>query len=216
MTIFEKEQTSNNDIEIKLNENDNNLDTEKVKDEIKNGGIDYSNITSDYKIYHYSIVSSTKGCEFNLISEENIQDSNNEDIYLNFIETNADNNITAQCSLSNSNGNKIPCKLSKNIENTYILDPFIYSDNSEIITISQKNTSNYLPLKCAVNSNAPKFRINKKKRLSTGGILGIIFGIIGAIVLTVLGAFILSKSNKSIQQNVNYFESHSSLNTLKK
>ena len=63
-----QQQTSNNDMEIKFNENEDNLDTEKVKDLIKNGGIDYSNLSSEYKIYHYSVTSSTEVCTFNLIS----------------------------------------------------------------------------------------------------------------------------------------------------
>ena len=57
-------------MEIIFNKNENNLDTEKVKNIIKNGGIDYSNLSSNYKIYHYSVTSSTEGCSFNLISEQ--------------------------------------------------------------------------------------------------------------------------------------------------
>ena len=209
-----QQQSSNNDMEIIFNKNENNLDTEKVKNIIKNGGIDYSNLSSNYKIYHYSVTSSTEGCSFNLISEQKIQDSNTKTINLSFEEVDSDNSINAKCELSSSNGNKIPCKLTSNIENNYLLEPFTFSDNNEIITITQNNTNNYLPLKCEINSNStiPKFRINKSNGLSTGGILGIVFGIVGGVLLTVLASFIFAKSDKTIQQNVNTYESNRSLN----
>ena len=41
---------NNYDIKIILNDNKNNLDTENVKTEIKNGKIDYNNIPLNYKI----------------------------------------------------------------------------------------------------------------------------------------------------------------------
>ena len=114
------------DIKVKFNENENNLDTEKVKEEINNGGIDYSNLSSNHKIYHYTIVSSTEGCEFNLISEESIQNSNNKNINLIFVEANNDKkNITAKCILSSSNGKNIPCTLDRQINNSYTLSPYL-------------------------------------------------------------------------------------------
>ena len=178
---------TNDDIEVKLNENENNLDTEKVKEEIKNGGIDYSNLSSEYKIYQYSIASSTQGCEFNLFSEENIQNSNNKNISLNFVEINNDNNnnITAQCIISNTNGNKIPCTLGSNINNGYNLKPYLYSDNLETITISQNN-NNSLILVCNIKINNYRQNINNSSGLSKGAIAGIVLGIVGAIIITII------------------------------
>ena len=109
----------NNDIEVIFNNNENNLDTENVKNEIKNGGIDYNNLPSDYKIYHYSIISSTQGCQFDLISEKNIENED-KNINLDFINL-YENNITANCFLSKSNGKKIPCTFDKEINNVYII-----------------------------------------------------------------------------------------------
>ena len=212
-----QQQTSNNDMEIKFNENEDNLDTEKVKDLIKNGGIDYSNLSSEYKIYHYSVTSSTEGCTFNLISEQNIQDSNNKNINLAFVEVDSDNSIQSQCELSSSNRNKIPCKLSSNIDNNYLLEPFTYSDNNEIITMTQNNTNNYLPLECEINTNSaiPKFISKKSSGLSTGGIVGIVFGILGTLILTFLGIFIFLKKNKTIQENINTVDSNRALKPYK-
>ena len=194
------EPTNSNDIETKLSENENNLDTEKVKEEIKNGGTNFSEITSDYSIIHYSVNSSTNGCKFYLQSDESIKDSNIKNIILNFINEDNGENITAKCSLSSSNGNNIPCQLSEVIdEGNYVLDPFIYSDNTETITITQTNTSNYLPLECTKINNNRRIYINKSSNgLSTGGIIGIVLGIVGALALLGLFYFSISKSNSKI------------------
>ena len=194
------EPTNSNDIETKLSENENNLDTEKVKEEIKNGGTNFSEITSNYSIIHYSVNSSTNGCKFYLQSDESIKDSNIKNIILNFINEDNGGNITAKCSLSNSNGNNIPCQLSEVIdEGNYVLDPFIYSDNTETITITQTNTSNYLPLECTKMNNNRRIYINKSSNgLSTGGIIGIVLGIVGALALLGLFYFSISKSNSKI------------------
>ena len=193
---------TSDDIEVKLNENENNLDTEKVKEEIKNGGIDYSNLSSGYKIYHYSIASSTQGCEFNLFSEGNIQDSNNKNISLNFVEVNNDNNnITAQCIISNTNRNKIPCTLGSNINNSYNLKPYLYSDDSETITISQSN-NNSLILVCDIKKNSYRQNKNNSSGLSKGAIAGIVLGIVGVIIITIIAIVIFRRSlNKNIVGN---------------
>ena len=171
---------NNYDIKIILNDKKNNLDTEKVKTEIKNGGIDYNNIPSNYKIYHYSINYATNGCDFSLNSLENIKE-NDKDINLNFLEVDADNIINAKCKLSHDKGNNITCKLDKNIDKNYILEPYIYSDNSEALIISQNDINNYLTLKCSVS--LPSSKENNTSRLSRGKILGIIFGIFGVFTL---------------------------------
>ena len=195
-------KTSNN-IKVKFNENENNLDTEKVKEEINNGGIDYSNLSSNYKIYHYTIVSSTEGCEFNLIAEESIQDSNNKNINLIFIGAyNNKNNITATCILSSSNGKNIPCTIDKQVNNGYTLNPYLYSDNSETITISQSDSTNNLNFECSIESNSLRSSKKKSGGLSAGAIAGIICAIIGAIAITIVTYILLRRvHNKDIAEN---------------
>ena len=152
-----------------------------------------------------------------MIIEIYIQDNNNKNINLAFVEVDSDYSIKAQCELSSSNGNKIPCKLSSNIDNNYLLEPFTYSDNNEIITMTQNNTNNYLPLECEINTNSaiPKFISKKSSGLSTGGIVGIVFGILGTLILTFLGIFIFLKKNKNIQENINTVDSNRALKPYK-
>ena len=181
---------NNYDIEIVLNENKNYLDTDKVKKEIQDGATDYSNILPNYSIYHYSIYYATKGCDFSLNTKENIQIQTKK-IKLDFIETDVDNIINAECELVNNNGNNIICKLDKSANKNYILKPYIYSDSNKTITISQFDTNNYLLLKCS-NFN----------RLSTTKILYIIFGIIGAFIIIAIVIFII-KYYKNKNENGN-------------
>ena len=97
---------NNNEFEVKLSNNKDNYDTEKVKELIKNGGANYSEIASNpsHKIYQYKIASSTEGCDFYINSNEEIKNSSLKNIDLNFIEIDdMDSNITAKCTLSESN-----------------------------------------------------------------------------------------------------------------
>ena len=62
---------------VLLDDNSDILDSEKVKNSIDNGGIDYYEIAeklkennTDFKIYKYKIISSTSGCKFSLIAEQ--------------------------------------------------------------------------------------------------------------------------------------------------
>jgi len=192
---------NNYDIKIILNDNKNNLDTENAKTEIKNGGIDYNNIPSNYKIYHYSINYATNGCDFSLNSLENIKE-NDKNINLNFIEVDSDDIINVKCKLSHDNGNNITCKLDKNIDKNYILEPYIYSDNSETLIISQDDINNYLILKCSVSQ--PPSNKNNSSMLSRGKILGIIFGIFGVFTIGVITYYIIKKyKNRKEEENIN-------------
>ena len=201
-----------NDISIKLNDNKNNLDSEKVKEEIKNGGMNYNDITSDLKIYHYSILSSSEGCNFVLNTEENIENTYRI-IYLNFKEISNDKkDIKVRCILSNTNGKKIPCSLYEKIYNKYTLQPYLYSENNEIITItkSDDNNNNNFDLQCSIyteynpdNPNNPVNRFKKKSnRLSIGVIIEIICSVVGVIVaLTIAIIFVRrSRIKKSTQK----------------
>ena len=187
----------NNDIEVIFNKNVKNLDTEKVKNDIKNGGIDYNNLPSDHKIYHYSIISSTQGCQFDLISEKNIENKD-KNLNLDFINL-YKNNITARCFLSKSNGNKIPCTLEKDLYNVYSLKPYLYSDDKETITISQDNIDKNIILECSIEFIYKK----KSSGLSAGAIIGIICAIIGVIaILILIYYFLIRGRNKNNISNI--------------
>ncbi len=188
--VILEEMKSDNNIKTKLNENKNNLDSEKVKEEINKGGINYNNITSNYQFYNYPIVFSNEGCEFYLNTNINIENANTKNINLYFKEANNDNNkIKAECILSKDNKNKIPCKLDKEINQNYILEPFIYSDNIETISIFQNITNDYFSLKCD--------KPNEGDGLSIGVILGIIFGGIGIIAVIIIIIYIVRRKRNN-------------------
>ena len=187
--ILQKLKNEEN-IKIKLNENKNNLDTEKVKEEIMKGGIDYNNISLDYKIYQYSIISSNEGCEFSLNLNETIEIKNTKNINLNFIEAdNHNSKINAECILSNDN--KIQCKLNKEVNKNYILEPFIYSDKTNTIIVFQNFINDYFSLKCTMN-DSKNGEDNSSSGLSTGVVVGICFGVLAVIIIFILIFYIIS------------------------
>ena len=197
---------SNNGFEVKLSNNEVNYDTEKVKESIEKGGANYSEIASNpsHKIYQYKIASSTEGCDFYINSNEEIKNSSLKNIDLNFIEIDdMDSNITAKCTLSESNKNKIPCKIRTIADNNYNLDPYIYSDKKETIIITQSSSSETLPLKC--NANSINSKKNSSGGLSAGGIIAIIFSIVGALIIAgLLYLFIIKKRpNKPVTLDKN-------------
>ena len=199
---------SNNGFEVKLSNNEVNYDTEKVKESIEKGGANYSEIASNpsHKIYQYKITSSTEGCDFYINSNEEIKNSSLKNIDLNFIEIDdMDSNITAKCTLSESNKNKIPCKIRTIADNNYNLDPYIYSDKKETIIITQSSSSETLPLKC--NANSINSKKNSSGGLSAGGIIAIIFSIVGALIIAgLLYLFIIKKrQNKPVTLDKNSF-----------
>ena len=173
---------NNEEIDFKiLNDNPDVLDTKKVKDAIQKGGMDYSKIEENkenYYIYQYKIVSTTYGCEFALNSENKII-QNNKSIELSFLEIGTNNKIKTSCLLSNNNDKKIICSLFDKINSNYLLEPYIFSDEIETITIVQKNTSDYLSLECNIIKSGPDEPHNKKnEKLSVGAIIAIILGIL--------------------------------------
>ena len=185
-----------NYLKTKSNENNNNLDTEKVKEEITKGGIDYNNIPLNHKIYQYSVISSNEGCEFLLNISGSIEINNTKNINLSFVDAENNNDkINAECTLSKDNKNQISCKLSNEVDKKYILEPFIFSDTTETITIFQKSNENYLPLKCIVNNNSQNDE-DSSGGLSGGEVLGIILGILEAIIITLIYFLLLRKKKK--------------------
>ena len=92
--------------------------------------------------------------------------------------------------------------METNIYDSYTLSPYLHSDNSETITISQSDSNNDLILECIIESNS--LRSNKKNSsgLSTGAIIGIICGTAGILIITVVIFILLRKThNKNINEN---------------
>ena len=143
---------------VLLDDNSDILNSEKVKNIIENGGIDYYEIAeklkennTDFNIYKYEIISSTSGCKFSLNTEQDIK-VYSKNIELKFSELSLKENITSNCLISEKNGNKITCTLKENTDNNYSLNPFIYSDKSEILIIFPSNNTEYLQLKCEISN----------------------------------------------------------------
>ena len=200
------------DIEVKVaNDNSDLLDTQKVEEIIKKGGVNFSKIEengNNYTISNYKVLSSSSGCEFSLTSESKISQSN-KNIELNFkeIQNNNNNIIQAKCILSSQNDKKIICNLDKEINSYYILEPYFFSDKTEAIIIYQKDTNDNLPLRCKLtetstdqkdptNPTDPTYPSRKPKKdggLSIGVIVGIIAGIIVVAVAIIVTVIICKK-----------------------
>ena len=193
----------NNDVDIIfLDNNKDCLDTEKVENKIKQGGLDYSNLPSGYKIKQYKVNSASQGCNFNLESDSFINEENKQ-IELTFKNDKSDD-VRANCKLSkniNKNANLIPCTLNNNVDSNYILEDFIQSNNKETITIIQSNKSSELYLNCSLNLKKKIYR--EKGELKTGVIVCIII----ASILLILGVAILviycKKINNNKRENLN-------------
>jgi hypothetical protein len=110
--------------------------------------------------------------------KEIIDINNSKALNLNFIEVdNNKNKISAECVLSSANKNKIQCKLNKEANKNYILEPFIYSDNIETILINQNYINDFFSLKCSIND---------KDGLNTGAIIGIVLGGLGVVIIIII------------------------------
>jgi hypothetical protein len=133
-------QEKSHDCEIKVLNNDNKiLDTQENKKMIENKEIiDFSEIPSTFTSNKYYIESSSKGCHFNLVSKNQIEEEN-QNIILNFIEKNNENKkISAKCILSKENKNNIPCSLNEDIVNKkYNLDSYVGSNENGVFYLIQ-------------------------------------------------------------------------------
>ena len=171
-----------------LDNNKDCLDTEKVENRINQGGLDYSNLPSDYKINQYKINSASQGCNFDLESNSIIKNEEKKQIKLNF-KNDKSGDINADCILSKNNekANLIPCTLNKNVDSNYVLEDYIQSNNKEILTIIQSNKSAELYLNCSLNLKAKYHKSGK------GGLkIGVIICIIIVAILLLLGVTFLA------------------------
>ena len=172
--IIVSQKTSDYETKV-LNNNNKILDTSENEKMIKNGEmIDLSKNISEYKINNYIIKSSTTGCDFYLNSDKIIEDSKHE-INLNFIESNnINNNISANCTLSSENNNKIPCLIQEGINNTYTLDSYIGTKNETFYTITPDDNEQKFELTCINKATDDNSNKKKSNSLSKAGIIIIV------------------------------------------
>ena len=97
----------------------------------------------------------------------------------------------------------------------YSLNPYLYSDDKEAITISQDNTNKNLILECSIEFSPTKIDKKNSSGLSTGAIIGIICAIIGVIAVSILVYYFLirgrNKNNTSQTGNTMIANSDSNL-----
>ena len=188
-------QDKDYEFEMRILDNNNKiLDTLENKNMINKGEIvDFSNIPSTYSVNQYYIKSSSKGCEFELTSNNNINEQS-QNIALNFLEKNNNNVIIdAQCILSKDNKNKIPCKLKQEINNNYILDSYVGSNKNGIFYVLQDNNKDNFQLICE----------KKKNGLETKWIIIICAGSAAflAIIITIIVCCCKKKKQVEIGKN---------------
>ena len=172
----------NYNFDIHLPENSDNLNTEKVDELIKKGGVDFSKkYENSYKISQYKIKNVSEGCNFKLKTSKPITINNN-NLFLYFCQLDKSSNISANCQLSINNNYEIPCTLNNEVNNSYTLNDYISYDDNELLTIVPENKSSSFFLSC---KDEIKKIIDKKKNsgLSKGAIIAII--IVGALVVII-------------------------------
>ena len=176
-----------------LNNNNKILDTQENNKLIQNKEmIDFSNPDTNYKINEYYIESASKGCQFDLISKNSI-DENSKKIILTFSEkNNKNNNVKVECTLSSDNNKNIPCYLDKEINNKYyVLENYIGSNENNLFYIkSDKDKSNF-----ELNCSEDKFDINKIKKI----IIIIIVAISVVIIIILITLCICCCKNKKTE-----------------
>ena len=201
--ILDKNLEENSLYEIKtLNNNDKILDTEENKKMIENGTtMDFSDITSsESKIKTYTIKSISQGCEFNLISDSQIQE-NNQNINLNFIENdNSNNNISINCILSKDNNYNIPCHLDPEINNKYFLESFIGSDKEGMFYYINPEKDDSFQLICQNKKEEEKEEKNDKSKTK---LIIIICAIGAAFIIIITIIIICCKKKKPVKVNYN-------------
>ena len=192
-----------------LNNDERILDTSENEKMINNNEMpDFANTkNNNYQVYNYHIESSTTGCNFDLISSEQIQESKQE-IYLNFSEPwNSDHKLTSHCILSSQYGKKIPCSIGANIDQPYNLNSYVGNSTGHIYTITPNQKDKEFQLVCKYNSYT---NLKKKSRSISKGIIAMIIILsilfVGAISF-VVGWIICKK--KVIPKSVKYFNDSS-------
>ena len=94
---------------------------------------------------------------------------------MNFIESNnINNNISANCTLSSENNNKIPCLIQEGINNTYTLDSYIGTKNETFYTITPDDNEQKFELTCINKATDDNSNKKKSNSLSKAGIIIII------------------------------------------
>ena len=119
---------------------------------------------------------------------------------MNLVELNNNKNIKTKCLLSSDNKNNIPCNLNEEINGNYVLEPFLYSDENEIITLVQNDVDDYFNLECETSGN----RYSAKKsssELSSGIIIGIVVGVTVLVIIVILIIICQNRRNENKNNN---------------
>ena len=149
--------------------------------------MDFSKVPSEFTKNEYYIESSSKGCQFDLISKNKIKE-NIQNIDLTFIEKdNKDNNrIKAKCTLSSENEKNIPCTLEQELEGkNYILDSYVGSNEKGLFYIIQDKDG--FQLSCSEEKSGKSY---------TGIIIGVVVAAVVIIVTIVILVVCLKKKKE--------------------
>ena len=189
----------NDNYEMKVLNNDNTiLDTKENKKKIENKEvIDFSKVPSGFSKNEYYIQSSSKGCNFDLVSKNSIKE-NLQNITLNFIDKdNKDNNnIKVKCTLSSENNKNIPCALEQELpEKNYVLDSYVGSNEKGLFYIIQDKDG--FQLSCSEE---------KSDKSYNGIIIGVIAGAV-VIIATIVILVVCLKKKKESQINTSEMNS---------
>ena len=212
ITVEPNDNANDNTYVINYPGNMDNLNTKKVQTLISNGEINFFDkyLDSNYKINLYKIQQSSTGCEFDLITNNEITRDKN--IKLSFTEVQkASNTIDIDCNLASNNSNIIKCKTNQKLNNLYFINDYKYYDNNELIILfNDDKTINY-NLLCEEDSfNSDKaqipttdiykveplpnteepIKINQYNKNSGSNSTGMIVGVIVGII--VLGSIIFA------------------------
>ena len=201
-------------------ENMDNIDTEKVQELISNGHINFTEkyLDKNYITNIYKFRNISQGCEFNIITDKNINSNKKSiDITTQFIEYSTSNIIDINCTLTPSNNNIIKCKTNQELNNYYTPKDLIYYDEDELFIIYNENKEETNNLLCNINPIATDHEndepiastivniaepnhtdahsnydtvINSKKSDSSSKTIVIIGVAIGIVVLAVVGTII--------------------------
>ena len=190
-----------NKYKIEMGNNSDYLDTAKMEEKLRNNqAVDLGHI-KNINIYH--LESLTKGCKFELTTNETNKVSYRT-FNLECQEINSHKNRSIKCS-QNKNSNKIECNLDENINNNCTLKNYLEYNKNEIYSIFS-NEQNITPMTCPIikqNNKHNIFRTTSSSGLTKASIILIILAPIVAIIIMVsIYIYMKYKKNKEIISNI--------------
>ena len=196
-------------------ENSDYLNTNKVQELISKGEIDFSEkyTNENYTINIYKIQDISQGCEFNILTDKNINTNKNSiNITTKLIEDSTSNMIDVNCTLIPSNNNIIKCISNQELNNYYNPNDFIYYDEDELLILLNENKESNYNLSCKTNSDIPEAikttiinniepastyyspnpSISKNSKSSGSSSTGMLIGIIAGIIVLIAGIVLIA------------------------